>query len=276
MIIYKVTNLVNQKVYIGQTTLTLDDRKKSHYKEAKYKKNNNRFHNALNFYKKEDFKWEILEDSIIDLEELNSKEIYYISLYDTTNKSKGYNLKLGGNNGGLNSLDTKLKIGKSTKERWQNPKIAKKMYNGLIKGTETIKQRALNNIKYGICKNCKKEFTYKKDYHIMFCSKECRIEYFKCNKGLNKANEINKKAYKDTSYIIKNKIIEWCINNKDYFINIKYNNLSNIFNALKKVSNLKDERSIMKIFGFTKRKDFIKELSKIYAVQVWIDRSSLL
>lgn len=269
MIIYKVTNLVNQKIYIGQTTLSLEDRKKSHYKEAKYKKNNNYFHNALNSYNEDDFKWEIIEDSITELDELNSKEIYYIALYNSTDKNKGYNLKHGGDNGGLNSIETKIKIGNSTRERWKNPEIAERMRQGLIKGTEAMKSKALKNLKCDKCKNCNKEFTYKRNYHLSFCSNECRKEYLKKNnKGFDKANEVNRNTYEYNRDIMKDKIIKWCVENPNYLINIKYNKLTVIFDELKKITNLKRENSIMKIFGFTKRKDFIKELSKIYAVQV--------
>lgn len=48
MIIYKVTNLKNNKVYIGQTQKTLLERKNRHYLDARTKKDNNYFHNALN------------------------------------------------------------------------------------------------------------------------------------------------------------------------------------------------------------------------------------
>lgn len=37
MIVYKVTNLINQKIYIGQTIHSLEKRKKQHEKAAYYK-----------------------------------------------------------------------------------------------------------------------------------------------------------------------------------------------------------------------------------------------
>lgn len=55
MIIYKVTNLINNKIYIGQTRYSLNIRKASHLHQSK---NNSivYFHRAIKKYKKENFK----------------------------------------------------------------------------------------------------------------------------------------------------------------------------------------------------------------------------
>ena len=133
MIIYKVTNLVNQKIYIGQSVNSLDHIKNQHYKESKYHKNDTTyFHNALRKYSNKDFIWEIIEE-VSSLEELNSREIYWINYYQSTKKEIGYNLKLGGNNGGKCCDRTKKKIGDTTIEKWKNPEIAQKMKEGLKK-----------------------------------------------------------------------------------------------------------------------------------------------
>ena len=47
MIIYKVTNKINGKVYIGKTKYTLNDRKSQHFSECKLYNTHNKFHNAL-------------------------------------------------------------------------------------------------------------------------------------------------------------------------------------------------------------------------------------
>jgi hypothetical protein len=86
-LIYKVTNLLNNKVYIGQTIQSLKERKRQHYKFAK-KRHNYKFSNALNKYTTDSFLWEIIEDNIL-IENLNDKEVYYINLYNSYNK--GYN-----------------------------------------------------------------------------------------------------------------------------------------------------------------------------------------
>lgn len=98
MIIYKATNLINNKIYIGQTIRTLNARKSDHFYRA-FKANSEQvFHKALRKYGKENFKWEII-DTADAIEALDEKEIYWIWFYNSyvnANDSNGYNMTLGG------------------------------------------------------------------------------------------------------------------------------------------------------------------------------------
>lgn len=95
MLIYKATNLINNKVYIGQTTKTLEERMKRHKQDSK--KLDTYFYRAIRKYGWENFKWEIIHDNIQTEDELDNLEAYYISLYDSfDNKEKGYNTQSGG------------------------------------------------------------------------------------------------------------------------------------------------------------------------------------
>ena len=87
-IIYKITNKVNGKSYIGQTRYTIEFRWRQH----QHKKDNTYFHNAIHKYGIENFSIEVLEEC--DVKDLNSREIFYIAKYDTFNN--GYNLTVGG------------------------------------------------------------------------------------------------------------------------------------------------------------------------------------
>lgn len=87
-IIYKITNKVNGKSYIGQTRYTIEFRWRQH----QHKKDNTYFHNAIHKYGIENFSIEVLEEC--DIKDLDSKEIFYIAKYDTFNN--GYNLTIGG------------------------------------------------------------------------------------------------------------------------------------------------------------------------------------
>lgn len=93
MIIYKITNIQNDKVYIGQTVQTLNSRKCEHRNRARQRANYP-LYNALNKYGFSSFKMEVI-DSAVSQEELDDKEIYYIELYNSMHP-KGYNLTKGG------------------------------------------------------------------------------------------------------------------------------------------------------------------------------------
>lgn len=87
--IYKITNKVNNKSYIGQTRNTVEFRWRQHIKA----KDNKYFHKAIQKYGVENFTVETLEKC--KLEDLDSREIYYISKYNTFGKD-GYNMTKGG------------------------------------------------------------------------------------------------------------------------------------------------------------------------------------
>lgn len=94
MVIYKIANTINNKIYIGQTIRTLKKRWNSHVCE---KSGCIALNNSIQKYGKENFTIEQI-DSAETLEELNEKEVYWISFYNSTNKEFGYNLRTGGSN----------------------------------------------------------------------------------------------------------------------------------------------------------------------------------
>ena len=97
--IYKITNKVNGKSYIGQTRYTVEFRWRQH----QHKKDNVHFHNAIKKYGINNFTVEVLEEC--DFDDLNSREIFYIAKYDTFNR--GYNSTIGGNGNRRLLLDDK-------------------------------------------------------------------------------------------------------------------------------------------------------------------------
>ena len=144
MIIYKIINLVNNKIYIGQTTrsfnLRIKDHKRMRYDRPLYK--------AFQKYGFDNFKFEII-DTVSNLDELNKKEIYYINEYKSNNKKYGYNLESGGKNSQPN-FETLKKMSRSHKgikqsDSWINKRIAKK---GSIEAKKYGKKKTKKEKKY--------------------------------------------------------------------------------------------------------------------------------
>ena len=94
-IIYKITNTVNNKVYIGQTKLTLQQRWGMHKRSVKKQSMDGLLQRAFRKYGIEVFLIDVLEDNIPNIEMLNTKEKYYIEKYASFGEC-GYNMTTGG------------------------------------------------------------------------------------------------------------------------------------------------------------------------------------
>jgi group I intron endonuclease len=97
--IYKITNKINGKVYIGKTSLTIEKRFKEHISDSKKPRYEKRpLYDAMNKYGVENFIIEEVETNITD-KDINDKEQYYIKIYNSYigfDNSNGYNATLGG------------------------------------------------------------------------------------------------------------------------------------------------------------------------------------
>lgn len=103
MVIYKTTNLINGKIYVGK------DSKNNEY----YLGGGKLLKEAIKKYGKKNFKKEII-DSASNIEELNQKERYWINKLNSQNKAIGYNILIGGETspmeGNKHNDNTKLKM----------------------------------------------------------------------------------------------------------------------------------------------------------------------
>lgn len=96
-IIYKATNVVNNKCYIGKTTKNLKVRMYRHFFTAFDESSlnyNNKFMKAIREFGEDSFKWEII--ATVNYELLNDIEIECISQYNSVYPN-GYNMTKGGN-----------------------------------------------------------------------------------------------------------------------------------------------------------------------------------
>lgn len=101
--IYKTTNLYNNKIYIGQH--------RSDKFDSSYYGSGIILCNIMNKYGTDNFRCELIEECNSE-QELNEREIYWISYYNSTDYSIGYNLMLGGykTRGAKHSEQTRRKI----------------------------------------------------------------------------------------------------------------------------------------------------------------------
>ena len=94
--IYKITNTINGKFYIGQTIQNVKERFYQHCATKCSKAvSNMAIHRAIKKYGKSNFTVEVIEE--IDSANLNDRERYWIKYYNSYNN--GYNSTKGGQDG---------------------------------------------------------------------------------------------------------------------------------------------------------------------------------
>lgn len=104
-IIYLHRNIINGKVYVGQTNMSLELRSRfdgSGYKGCSH------FWNAIQKYGWDNFEHTILESNLSD-QEADEREKFWINFFHSTDSKYGYNIMVGGKTN-RKKIDTKKKI----------------------------------------------------------------------------------------------------------------------------------------------------------------------
>lgn len=120
MICYKITNLINNKVYIGITKCALSKRWNEH--KCKSKNPNTHIGYAISKYGIENFKIEIIK-TFENEHDMYNYEIEQISFYKSNMRKYGYNNSIGGERsrkGSKMSNQAKENISKYQKTRKRN------------------------------------------------------------------------------------------------------------------------------------------------------------
>lgn len=141
MIIYKITNKINNKVYIGQTVQSLSVRYNQHLKCLQHG-DTRELYCAMRKYGLENFEPSVI-CSVSSLQELNELESFYIKKYDSYNN--GYNMTLGGENNPMFIDEVKQKHLKTVR----SPEFRKKV-------SETMKH---NRKTYGFTEETKRKIS---------------------------------------------------------------------------------------------------------------------
>jgi group I intron endonuclease len=95
--IYRMTNLMNSKVYIGKSRRSADGRKRGHFRDA-VNGSQTLLHRAIRKYGEHNFKFEVIYNSFTEAD-LNNAEIDFIVMHDCCSidgNHKGYNMTRGG------------------------------------------------------------------------------------------------------------------------------------------------------------------------------------
>ena len=95
MNVYKITNKINNKIYIGQTIQRVNKRFSAHIRNSKKPKPNMLIARAIKRYGEKNFFIEEIE-KCNSIKQLNEREIYWIKKLNSKNRKIGYNLTDGG------------------------------------------------------------------------------------------------------------------------------------------------------------------------------------
>lgn len=227
--IYKITNNINGKVYIGQSRCI--EKRWAKHRSAPFNPTDNSYNNPL--YKSirknglNNFIFEVIEECSVD--NLNEREIYWIKYYNSSNLEKGYNLTEGGNNAPTSKILTKENVNdiinllknttKSQEEIAQLFKVSQREISGINLGQNWLQ----SNIEYPI-----RERTTYKHTRCEKCGKQISCGAHLCHQCYHESRQkVNKKPNRDelkqqirTMPMIKvgelygvsdNAIRKWCV-----------------------------------------------------------------
>ena len=162
--IYKITNNINGKIYIGKTMRSIKQRWKEHLANIKKEECKNRpLYRAINKYGVENFSIEKIEECSDII--LSDREKYWIEYYNSF--KNGYNATKGGD--GSPYIDRKLVI--ETYKQIQNCKKTAEILNIHIDSVYKILKS--NNIERKSSQEISKEYSGKPVY--MLDKKDLRI-----------------------------------------------------------------------------------------------------
>lgn len=194
MVIYKTTNKITGKIYIGQTKNDTPD----------YLGSGKILRYAIEKYGKENFEKEILEECA-SKEDMDTAEIYWISHYESTKREIGYNISIGGTGGDTISnhpdretICKKISIANVGRKPWNCGKA----------GTYTKSEEARENIS--------------KSLQGHFVSEETKNKIGDSNRGRKVSNKTKKKISEaNKGKVMPMRTEEWRRNHSEF---MKINN----------------------------------------------------
>lgn len=139
--IYCITNIQNQKCYIGSSK-NLYSRKYSHFNKLKANKHCNVYlQRAYNKYGENNFVFYVLE--LCDIKQLKLQEIHWMNLFQSFLPKKGYNLMLPNKDYISHSKKTREKMSTNSKGKNQKPILQYSLEGILLKEWDSSKEACL-------------------------------------------------------------------------------------------------------------------------------------
>ena len=132
-VIYKISNLIDNKYYIGQTTKNPPEKRFKEHKKLARNNGKDYIHNAMRDHGEQNFIFEVV-DVAYNQKELNLLEGVYISWFKSMSYQNGYNQ--------TNIIDGKGKPSEETKEKLKI--AANKPENLLIRSNNAKKKRGIS------------------------------------------------------------------------------------------------------------------------------------
>lgn len=204
--IYKIENLINHKVYIGQS-VNIEKRWQAEKNAAKTEKDkayNYPLSRAFRKYGVENFSFQVLEECTRNA--LNEKEKYYIQKYNSY--FNGYNQTLGGDTssrvpkekivGVINDLKTTNLFHREIAEKWQ---ITQEMVQGINTGRYWY-----NEVEdYPLQKKTKPQgHKTKQQFFCSVCGKQITRGAKKCAKCANKGHhKVERPSREELKFLIR-------------------------------------------------------------------------
>lgn len=255
--IYKIENILNNKIYIGQS-INIEKRWKAHKKAAfdnKATEYEYPLYRAMRKYGVDNFVFDIIEECESHI--LNDREKYWIKYYNSF--FNGYNQTLGGDCTKREKKEKILKIfyllentNMTMLDISKECQISYEMVQGINTGRfwndgrdYPIRKTRMLNKNY--CIDCGVEI-HKNSLRCFECNNKYKIESNKCNRPSKEL--LNDLIYKYTFENIakqfnvsSNAVRKWC---KTYSLPYKYSDLHPIKDVEKKLKSHMNEYVIMK------------------------------
>lgn len=148
--IYCIRNTVNGKVYIGKS-INIHGRIKNHVGLLNMKSENENPHliNSWHKYGRDNFEYFILEYLPLDENIIAERELYWMTIYDSTSREKGYNLRMDSSTRMVIHDETRKKLSIATNKRFENTEERNKVairFSKFWKDNPDIKKQMAENV----------------------------------------------------------------------------------------------------------------------------------